>query len=123
MEKGIGKEKTEYRFWAEMLIVIQSLVYGFGDPISKIAFDIVPVYSMMTVRYSIAFVFCIVIFGLYKYLQINKKVTLKKFISDAFKFLLPIICAVLMSSILLVPTFMTLLSGRDGSNVSINIME
>ena len=73
--------------------------------------------------YSIPSIFCIVIFGLYKYLQINKKVTLKKFISDAFKFLLPIICAVLMSSILLVPTFITLLSGRDGSNVSINIME
>ena len=46
-----------------MLIVVQSLVYGFGDPISKIAFEIVPVYSMMTVRYTIAFVFCIAIFG------------------------------------------------------------
>ena len=63
MEKGMGKEKKGYRFGAEMLIVIQSLVYGFGDPISKIAFEIVPVYSMMTVRYSIAFVFCIAIFG------------------------------------------------------------
>ena len=63
MEKGIGKEKTAYRFGAEMLIVIQSLVYGFGDPISKIAFEIVPVYSMMTVRYSIAFLFCAVIFA------------------------------------------------------------
>ena len=41
-----------------MLIVLQSLVYGFGDPISKIAFEIVPVYSMMTVRYTIAFLFC-----------------------------------------------------------------
>ena len=59
----MGKEKKGYRFGAEMLIVIQSLVYGFGDPISKIAFEIVPVYSMMTVRYSIAFVFCIAIFG------------------------------------------------------------
>ena len=63
MEKGIGKEKTAYRFGAEMLIVIQSLVYGFGDPISKIAFEIVPVYSMMTVRYTIAFLFCIAVFG------------------------------------------------------------
>ena len=46
-----------------MLIVLQSLVYGFGDPISKIAFEIVPVYSMMTVRYSIAFLFCAAVFG------------------------------------------------------------
>ena len=63
MENGIGKEKKGYRFGAEMLIVIQSIVYGFGDPISKIAFEVVPVYSMMTVRYSIAFLFCIVFFG------------------------------------------------------------
>ena len=63
MEKGLGKEKKGYKFGAEMLIVLQSLVYGFGDPISKIAFEIVPVYSMMTVRYTIAFVFCIAIFG------------------------------------------------------------
>ena len=63
MEKGTGTEQKKYRLWAEMLIVLQSLVYGFGDPISKIAFEIVPVYSMMTVRYSIAFLFCIIFFG------------------------------------------------------------
>ena len=63
MKEGLGKGNKGYRFGAEMLIVIQSLVYGFGDPISKIAFEIVPVYSMMTVRYSIAFLFCIAIFG------------------------------------------------------------
>ena len=48
---------------AEGLIVLQSVVYGFGDPISKIAFDAVPVYSMMTVRYSIAFLVCLMLFG------------------------------------------------------------
>ena len=47
---------------AEGLIVLQSVVYGFGDPISKIAFDAVPVYSMMSVRYSIAFLFCLALF-------------------------------------------------------------
>ena len=64
MEKGntrTGRGLTGFE--AGMLIVLQSLVYGFGDPISKIAFEIVPVYSMMTVRYSIAFLFCTVIFG------------------------------------------------------------
>ena len=63
MEKGLGEKRKGYRLGAEMLIVLQSLVYGFGDPISKIAFEVVPVYSMMTVRYSIAFLFCIVFFG------------------------------------------------------------
>ena len=64
MEKGTrGSENKNTRFGAEMLIVIQCLVYGFGDPISKIAFEVVPVYTMMTVRYSIAFLFCFAIFG------------------------------------------------------------
>ena len=47
---------------AEGLIVLQSVIYGFGDPISKIAFDAVPVYSMMSVRYSIAFFVCLLLF-------------------------------------------------------------
>jgi hypothetical protein len=47
---------------AEGLIVLQSVVYGFGDTISKIAFDAVPVYSMMTVRYSFAFFVCLLLF-------------------------------------------------------------
>jgi drug/metabolite transporter (DMT)-like permease len=59
--KGTGKRLSAFE--AGMLIVLQSLVYGFGDPISKIAFEIVPVYSMMTVRYTIAFVFCVAVFG------------------------------------------------------------
>ncbi len=63
MEKGIKEKNKGYGFGAGMLIVLQSLVYGFGDPISKIAFEIVPVYSMMTVRYLIAFLFCSVFFG------------------------------------------------------------
>jgi len=73
--------------------------------------------------FSIPSIICIVVYGIYKYLQLNSKVTFKRFINDGFKFLLPIICAVFISSILLVPTFMTLLSGRDGSNVSINLLE
>lgn len=63
MEKGMDTEGRRYRFGAEMLIVLQSVIYGFGDPISKIAFEIVPVYSMMTVRYLIAFLFCVAVFG------------------------------------------------------------
>ena len=47
---------------AQALIVLQSVIYGFGDPISKIAFDVVPVYAMMTVRYSIAFAVCFLLF-------------------------------------------------------------
>lgn len=37
------------------LILLQSLLYGFGDPITKDAFEVMPVFSLLTIRYSIAF--------------------------------------------------------------------
>lgn len=56
------KRFDEGRGLAEGLIVLQSIIYGFGDPISKIAFEAVPVYAMMTVRYAIAFAVCFLLF-------------------------------------------------------------
>lgn len=71
MVKGTMKEKLgtsnnnglKGMLWAEALIVLQSVIYGFGDPISKIAFEVVPVYSMMSIRYSIAFLVCLILFS------------------------------------------------------------
>ena len=60
MNEGNGRAKLKR--WPEALIVLQSIVYGFGDPISKIAFEVTPVYSMMSVRYTIAFVVCFALF-------------------------------------------------------------
>lgn len=60
MERGT---KGKFKRWPEALIILQSIVYGFGDPISKIAFEVTPVYSMMSVRYSIAFIVCFALFG------------------------------------------------------------
>ncbi len=48
--------------WPEGLILLQSIIYGFGDPISKIAMEVTPVYTMMTVRYSMAFLVCFLMF-------------------------------------------------------------
>ncbi len=48
--------------WPEALILLQSVIYGFGDPISKIAMEVTPVYTMMTVRYAIAFLVCFLLF-------------------------------------------------------------
>ena len=36
------------------LILLQSLVYGFGDPISKVAYETVPVYALLSARYLLA---------------------------------------------------------------------
>ena len=55
-------EKNRYKRWPEALIVLQSVIYGFGDPISKIAFEVTPVYTMMSVRYLIAFIVCFLLF-------------------------------------------------------------
>ena len=39
---------------AVVLIVAQDILYGFGDPISKIAYESLSVFSLLTVRYLIA---------------------------------------------------------------------
>ncbi len=50
--------------WLPILfILLQSLLYGFGDPISKAAYEVLPVYSLLTARYGIALVFLLVLFG------------------------------------------------------------
>lgn len=53
MTKGSDKKGGGTMFFV-MLIIIQSVLYGIGDPISKTAFETMSVYSLMTVRYSIA---------------------------------------------------------------------
>ncbi|MBQ0040798.1 MAG: DMT family transporter [Clostridiales bacterium] len=45
------------------LIVLQSALYGLGDPISKAAFDTVPLFRMLTLRYCIALVVMLIIWG------------------------------------------------------------
>jgi drug/metabolite transporter (DMT)-like permease len=42
------------RYGPYAFVLLQGLIYGFGDPISKEAFSSVSVYSLLTVRYLIA---------------------------------------------------------------------
>ena len=44
-------------------ILLQNTLYGFGDPISKAAYEILPVYSLLSVRYLIALAFLLLVFG------------------------------------------------------------
>lgn len=48
---------------AMSLIVLQSLLYGLGDPISKAAFDTVPLFKMLSLRYCIALAVMLIIWG------------------------------------------------------------
>ena len=43
------------------LVLLQGLLYGFGDPISKAAYETMPVYSLLTVRYLIASLFLLAV--------------------------------------------------------------
>lgn len=45
------------------LILLQSLLYGFGDPISKAAYAVLPVYALLSARYCIALAFLLLCFG------------------------------------------------------------
>ena len=50
--------------WAPFFFIfLQSVLYGFGDPISKAAYEVLPVYSLLTARYAIALVFLGLLFG------------------------------------------------------------
>lgn len=51
------------KFTAIALILLQSLLYGFGDPISKEAYETVPVLPLLSIRYWIAFIFMMICFG------------------------------------------------------------
>ncbi|MEG0779122.1 MAG: DMT family transporter [Oscillospiraceae bacterium] len=46
-----------------LLILAQSLLYGLGDPISKLAYETMPVYTMLAFRYVLALVFFLLVFG------------------------------------------------------------
>lgn len=49
--------------WPGMLILLQGVLYGFGDPISKEAYETVSVYTLLSVRYAIALVVLLLVGG------------------------------------------------------------
>lgn len=78
---------------------------------------------MCSYFFSVGAIASIVIYGIYVYFKKNKDVTIKSFIIDGFKFLMPIIVGILMSSVLILPTFSALLNGRGESSVSIDYLK
>lgn len=72
---------------------------------------------MTSYYYSIPSIFVLVIYGIYCFIKKEKKITIKLFFTEGFKFLVPILIGILASSILLIPTFYVILNGR-GSGTS-----
>lgn len=75
---------------------------------------------MSSYFFSVGALVGIVIYGIYIYIKRNDNITFKSFLIDGFKFLIPIFIGVLSSMVILLPTFMALLSGRGESSVVID---
>ncbi|MBR5533382.1 MAG: DMT family transporter [Ruminiclostridium sp.] len=56
-------QKNSCQWLPIAFILLQSTLYGFGDPISKAAYEVVPLYALLSARYTIAFLFLMAIFG------------------------------------------------------------
>ncbi|MCI9440597.1 MAG: YfhO family protein [Ruminococcus sp.] len=70
---------------------------------------------MTSFYFSIGGMLVLVLYGIYRYVQIkDEKITVKIFLLDGLRFCLPMLSAVLMSGILLLPTALAL-SGRGGA--------
>lgn len=78
---------------------------------------------MSSYFFSVGSLIGLVIYGVYVYIKRNDKVKLKSFLMDGIKFLIPIFIGVLSSMIILLPTFIALLSGRGESSVVIDYIK
>ena len=78
---------------------------------------------LMSYYYSIPAILSIIVYGVYKYITLNKKITFKSFIKDGIKFLIPIMIGILITSVLLVPTFYAILNGRLPNEISISLKD
>ena len=56
MKNSVRSKRISKQLLPCLLILLQSFLYGFGDPVSKVAYEAMPVFSLLTVRYLIAFV-------------------------------------------------------------------
>lgn len=75
---------------------------------------------MTSYYFSVGGLLVILIYGIYKYLAMNKKITVKDFFIDGFKFLGRLFIAIMLSGILLIPTALLLVNGKMGMNTTIN---
>ena len=66
--------------------------------------------------YSIPCILVLCIYAVYKYLEYNKKIDFTKMFKKGVFFLIPVIIGILSSCLLLLPTYNTIISGRE-SNV------
>lgn len=67
---------------------------------------------MTSYYYSVSGIIGLVLYGIYKYIEITPKVTFKQFLKDGLRFIVPIVIGILSSAIITIPTFYVILTGR-----------
>lgn len=75
---------------------------------------------MTSFYFSIGGILALILYGLYRYLEITPKLHLLTFLRDGIRFLFPILTAVCMSGFLLVPTALALF-GRKQQSASVTV--
>ncbi len=78
---------------------------------------------MTSYYYSVGSLLCILIYGIYKYIETADKLTVKNFFKDGFKFIWYLLIGILMSSVLILPTFYALMNGRGEITSSVDIIK
>jgi Bacterial membrane protein YfhO. len=78
---------------------------------------------MTSYFFSVPSILVLVIYGVYKYLENNKKINFSNFIKDGLRYIGTLLVPVLMASIILLPTLYVLITGRSDTNFSINYLE
>lgn len=76
---------------------------------------------MTSYYYSVGALICIVLYGIYRYIENNEKIKITTFFVDGFRFLFPIIIGIGLSGLLICPTFYALLNGRNDITNGVNI--
>lgn len=72
--------------------------------------------------FSVGGLFVLVIYGIYKYIKKNNKISLKSFFITGSRFIIPIFIGIMMSAILLFPTISTILSRNSGEATNIKLI-
>ena len=78
---------------------------------------------MTSYYYSIGGILCLLLYALYRFLQKTNKISFKIFMKTLFFFLGPILIGIFMSSIITIPTLLSMFNNRLDSNTSINLVQ
>ena len=78
---------------------------------------------MTSYFFSVSSILMITIYGIYKYIEKNQKVTLKSFIIDGMKYISTLVVSILMAALILLPTFYVLLNGRTDTNFIVELID